>query len=226
MTQLASSSSPGGQQAARGKFITIEGAEGVGKSTNIAFMKEFLTQQGIAVISTREPGGTPISESIRKILLNTDNASMHNMTELMLVFAARRQHIEGLIRPALAAGTWVISDRFTDSTYAYQGGGRGLPDSLIKQVEDLALDGFHPDLTIILDMDAAEGLQRARALGEADRFEMEGREFYQRVRQTFLDRASSASQDQAGQGRYRLVDASQSLAMVQADLQAIMLESL
>ena len=223
----------------RGRFITIEGVEGVGKSTNIERMREFLVSKDIEVVCTREPGGTPISEKIRQLLLDPDNAGMDAVTELMLMFAARRQHVEGLIRPALAAGTWVISDRFTDSTYAYQGGGRGIAEALIRQLEDLALDGFQPDMTVLLDLDVHEGLKRARKLGDADRFELEEGDFFNRVRQTFLQRAQMDKPGGAGadagqgagqgvgqgkEGRYRIVDASQSLEDVEAALRDILAE--
>ncbi len=196
---------------AEGRFITIEGVEGVGKSTSIAFIEQSLRERGIQVITTREPGGTGISEEIRAILLNRTHTSMDALTELMLMFAARRQHVEELIKPALAAGTWVVSDRFTDSSYAYQGGGRGLDVAQIEALEEFSMGEFSPDLTLILDLPPREGLKRAANVGEADRFESEQLEFFEKVRTAFLRRAEDND-------RYRIIDASQSIAGVSAQI--------
>jgi dTMP kinase len=182
-----------------GQFITIEGAEGVGKSTNIKLIQTLLDAAGIAHIATREPGGTPLAEQIRGLLL---------------MFAARRQHVEELILPATEAGQWVICDRFTDSTYAYQGGGRGLDLAQIAVLEQLCLGDFRPNLTLLLDLDVTAGLTRAAERGAPDRFESEDVAFFNRVRQAFLDRAASAD-------HYRVVDASQPLVQVQASIRSI-----
>jgi dTMP kinase len=197
-----------------GLFITIEGAEGVGKSTNMTFIKSLLDSLGIDHITTREPGGTPLAERVRTLLLDKDEQVMDPLTELLLMFAARRQHVEELIRPALAKGQWVICDRFTDSTYAYQGGGRGLGMQAIETLEQLSLGDFRPDLILVLDLETAAGMSRARARAELDRFEREDEAFFNRVRQVFLDRA--------GQGApYQLIDAGQPLMDVQAQIRQV-----
>jgi len=197
-----------------GQFVTIEGAEGVGKSTNIAYIEELLDIAGIEHISTREPGGTPLAERIRHLLLDKAEQNVDPLAELLLMFAARRQHLQELIWPALARGQWVICDRFTDSTYAYQGAGRGLDLTVIQRLEQLCLGDFQPDLTLILDLPIEAGMARAAERGELDRFESEDIAFFQRVRQGFLDRAATAD-------RYRVIDASQSLAQVQTQVRQI-----
>ena len=197
-----------------GQFVTIEGAEGVGKSTNIAYIGELLDVAGIEYIATREPGGTPLAERIRHLLLDKAEQNVDPLAELLLMFAARRQHLQELIWPALARGQWVICDRFTDSTYAYQGAGRGLDLTVINGLEQLCLGDFRPDLTLILDLPIEAGMARAAERGELDRFESEDIAFFQRVRQGFLDRAATAD-------RYRVIDASQSLAQVQAQVRQI-----
>jgi len=193
----------------KGKFITVEGTEGVGKTTNIQCIAEWLDARGIDYISTREPGGTALGEKIRGLLLDKDNTDMAASAELLLMFAARAQHLEEKIIPALAAGTWVLCDRFTDATYAYQGFGRGLNLEHIKQLEVLVQGDLHPDFTLILDIDPELGMSRVRARGELDRFESEALEFFDRVRAGYRERAS------ANPSRYRLVDASSPLAVVQ-----------
>lgn len=198
----------------RGRFITIEGVEGVGKSTSIEHIRSILARHDIASVSTREPGGTPLSERIRELLLDKANMSMDAMTELLLMFAARVQHVEALIKPALSEGRWVICDRFTDSTYAYQGGGRGIDPALIAGLEKLSLGDFRPDLTLILDLPVAQGMARAAGRSERDRFESEDLVFFNRVRDTFLARA-------AGEARYRVVDASGDIGTVQARVTSI-----
>ncbi|HAJ75746.1 MAG TPA: dTMP kinase [Gammaproteobacteria bacterium] len=204
-----------------GLFITIEGVEGVGKSTNIETIKQFLADQGIDFIVTREPGGTIWSEQIRDLLLKVnDDEDLTGLSELLLIFAARAQHLDRLIRPSLAAGKWVICDRFTDATYAYQGAGRGLDRSKIAELETLVQEELRPDLTIILDLDPLTGLQRAQNRAALDRFEREQLEFFEKVRQAYLDIAS------AEQERCIVVDASQDLEAVSSELLIILEEKL
>ena len=191
----------------RGQFITLEGTEGVGKSSLMTALSEWLTAQGESVVTTREPGGTAIGEALRSLLLDPSNQNLSDLTELGLMFAARSQHIFEHIEPALARGDWVICDRFTDSTYAYQGGGRGISLALIAQFEALTLDGFTPNLTFLLDVPIAIGLARAAQVGAPDRFESEQHAFFERARETFLRRAET-------QARTQIVDASQSQANV------------
>jgi dTMP kinase len=177
----------------RGKFITIEGGEGVGKSTQIAALRELLQSRGLEVVFTREPGGTPRAERIRELLLETNDEPMPLMCELLLVFAARASHIENVIGPALARGAWVVCDRFTDATYAYQGGGRGIDAAHIAQLEQLVQGRLRPDLTLLLDAPIDIGAARVNARndngGTHDRFEREHREFFERVRHVYLERA-------------------------------------
>lgn len=200
----------------KGRLITIEGVEGVGKSTNIALVRTLLEERGYEVVLTREPGGTQTGERIREILLDKEEQAMTAMTELLLMFAARSQHVSEVIVPALAAGRWVISDRFTDSSYAYQGGGRELGIETVAALESLVLGDFRPDLTIVLDVDVATGLERATRESEADRFESEQASFFQRVRETFLRLAQA--------DRYRVIDAGQPIEKVQVDLTEVILE--
>ena len=195
-----------------GKFLTIEGTEGVGKSTNMAFVRAWLEERGIELVVTREPGGTPLAEEIRALLLAKRSEKVDETAELLLVFAARAQHLAQVIKPALARGTWVLSDRFTDATYAYQGGGRGLSLAVIEQLEALVQQQLRPDLTLILDIDVEAGLQRASQRGELDRFESETLGFFERVRAAYRQRAEAAPQ------RYALVDAGQPLPQVQASI--------
>jgi len=197
----------------RGRFITIEGVEGTGKSTNLVLMETLIKERGFEVLVTREPGGTTIGERVREILLDMAEQKMTPMTELLLIFAARRQHVEQVIEPALASGMWVISDRFTDSTYAYQGGGRLLGEKIIAELESYALGEFIPDLTIVLDLDVATGLTRAIVENDADRFEREEYDFFERVRQAYLDRASG--------DRYRVIDTTQTIHQVQDEIRQV-----
>jgi dTMP kinase len=199
-----------------GLFITLEGPEGAGKSTNREYLAERLREQGIDVVLTREPGGTPLAERIRELLLDPSDEPMAADTELLLVFAARAQHLQQVIRPALAKGSVVLCDRFTDATYAYQGGGRGLSIERIAQLEQFVQGELRPDLTLIFDLPVEIGLARAAARGRLDRFEQEGRGFFEAVRQAYLQRAEQAPQ------RYRVLDAGQTLAQVQADIDALL----
>jgi len=193
----------------RGKFITLEGTEGVGKSSNLDFMRTYLESQGKSIVSTREPGGTPLAESIRDMILSPRDEPMCDLTELLLVFAARAQHLEHVIKPALERGVWVLSDRFTDATYAYQGDGRGLSKGIIAQLEALVQNNLRPDLTIILDVDVELGLSRAKARGDLDRIENENKDFFNKVRAGYLSLAAQHPQ------RYAVVDASPELSVVQ-----------
>lgn len=192
----------------RGRFITLEGIEGAGKSSQIAPLRQFLEQQGIKVISTREPGGAPVSERIRGLLLDPTNTGMCSMTELLLVFAARAEHLEKVIEPALDRGDWVLCDRFTDASYAYQGGGRGMDLAQIAVLENLVQGSLRPDLTLLFDLPPMLGLERARGRGETDRFESERLEFFDSARVAYLERASASA------ARYAVIDASQSMDAV------------
>ncbi|MDV7210324.1 dTMP kinase [Azotobacter beijerinckii] len=199
-----------------GLFITLEGPEGAGKSTNREYLAEGLRTGGREVVLTREPGGTPLAERIRELLLAPSSEPMVVDTELLLVFAARAQHLAGVIRPALARGAVVLCDRFTDASYAYQGGGRGVPEARIAALENFVQGDLRPDLTLVFDLPVEVGLARAAARGRLDRFEQEGRAFFEAVRQAYLRRAAS---DPA---RYRVVDAGRPLAEVQRSLDALL----
>ncbi|UHQ55617.1 dTMP kinase [Microbulbifer sp. YPW16] len=196
----------------RGKFITLEGGEGVGKSTNLRFVTSWLEEQGIPFVQTREPGGTPLAEQLRELLLSHREEAVDPTAELLMVFAARAQHLAEVIRPALARGEWVICDRFTDATYAYQGGGRQLDRQLIAQLEQTVQGDLRPDRVLLLDLDPELGLERAASTGAADRFESEQLAFFRRVRDAYRARADAAPD------RYAVIDASQPLEQVQADL--------
>lgn len=193
----------------RGLFLTIEGGEGVGKSTNIKYMTQALKGKGVDLVATREPGGTKLAENIRQILVQVQDETVGNLTELLLMFAARAQHIEQVIEPALAAGKWVLCDRFTDATYAYQCGGRGMSRRVVSQLEQLVQGELRPDYTLLLDAPIDTGMARARERGELDRFEREDQDFFQRVRSTYLDMAQQSS------GRFHVIDASLPLLDVQ-----------
>jgi dTMP kinase len=199
-----------------GKFITIEGGEGVGKSTNLEYLRQLLRDHGVDFIETREPGGTPLAEELRQLLLRHRDEQVNSDCELLLMFAARAQHLQQKIKPALAQGQWVLCDRFTDSTFAYQGGGRGLNWQIIAQLEALVQGEFRPDLTLLLDVPVEVGLERARERGELDRFELEQRDFFEQVRQAYLRRAEDEPQ------RFRVIDASQPLEQVQQQIKLVM----
>ena len=199
----------------RGKFITVEGTEGVGKTTNLEFIRNWLQQYNIEFISTREPGGTPLAEQLRELLLQPRDEPVDQTAELLMVFAARAQHLHQVIVPALEQGTWVLCDRFTDATYAYQGGGRQMDTALIAHLESLVQGSLRPDAVILLDVPVEIGLARAKDRGDLDRFEQEDVAFFERVRGAYRERAE-------GQGHYHLVDASQSLQQVQADLALVL----
>ena len=204
----------------RGKFITIEGVEGGGKSTNIAYIAKQLDAAGIEYILTREPGGTEVAEVIRSILLDSDLPAMHEDTELLLMFAARAEHLQKKILPALAAGKWVICDRFTDSSYAYQSGGRGIAIERIATLENWVQGELRPDITLLFDLNADVGLARTRIRGEADRFEKEAVDFFNAVRQQYLTMAKQYPE------RYRLINAQQDLPEVQQQVQKVLDELL
>jgi len=190
----------------------LEGAEGVGKSTNIGFVTQYLEKRGIEYVLTREPGGTQLAERIRDLLLAVHEEPMSGLTELLLVFAARAQHLDKIIEPALATGKWVVCDRFTDATFAYQGAGRGLSMETIDQLQSMVQGDLRPDLTIILDLDPEIGMQRASNRGELDRFEREQQSFFRHVRQGYLDIA------QAEPDRCTVIDASKALEDVKRNL--------
>ena len=199
----------------RGKFITFEGIEGVGKSTNINHLVDAIKRAGHDVVVTREPGGTPMAERLRDLVASHGDEAMPDVAELLLVFAARALHVNNVIRPALEAGTWVVCDRFTDSSRAYQGGGRGLPARDIDLLADWVHGDVSPDLTILLDAPVEIGMQRAGKRSDPDRFESEQAEFFERVRETYLRLAESEP------GRFVVVDATQPLETVKAAIDAV-----
>ena len=199
-----------------GQFITVEGIEGVGKTTNIEFIHKWLLAAGKDVVVTREPGGTPLGEAIRGLLLDPQYTGMDSTCELQLMFAARAEHLARVIRPALEEGQWVLCDRFTDATYAYQGGGRGIDTDTIARLEALVQGEFRPDITLLLDVPVEVGLARASKRGDLDRFEQEKVEFFERVRQAYLDMARQYT------ARYRVIDASQPLEQVQQQLELVL----
>ena len=203
-----------------GLFITLEGPEGAGKSTNREYLAERLRECGIEVVLSREPGGTPLAERIRELLLAPSEEPMDSDTELLLVFAARAQHLAQVIRPALARDAVVLCDRFTDATYAYQGGGRGLGEARIAELERFVQGELRPDLTLVFDLPVEVGLSRAAARGRLDRFEQEERGFFEAVRRTYLQRAAAVPT------RYRVLDAAQSLDAVQRAIDGLLPEIL
>lgn len=193
---------------ARGQFITFEGTEGVGKSTQLTNAASTLDQMGVDYIVTREPGGTPMAEAIRELLLAPRDEPVNEITELLLMFAARAQHLHTRILPALEQGQWVLCDRFTDATFAYQGGGRGVPEERIALLETLVQGDIRPDHVIVLDAPVDTGMARARKRGELDRFEQEDLDFFQRIRDAYLARAT------AQPSKYHVIDAARSLSEV------------
>lgn len=204
----------------RGRFVTLEGIEGVGKTSAVAVVAEALGAGGQPVVCTREPGGTPLGEGVRGLLLAPDGAPVAPPAELLLMFAARAQHLEEVIRPALARGETVVSDRFTDASYAYQGAGRRLGADAVATLEALVHADLQPDLTLLLDAPVATGLGRAAGRGPADRFERERLDFFQRVRDAYLERAAAAGE------RIVVVDAAAPLAEVHARVRKILAERL
>ncbi|KAF3981009.1 MAG: dTMP kinase [Methylococcales symbiont of Hymedesmia sp. n. MRB-2018] len=200
----------------QGQFITVEGGDGSGKSTNLSFVKQLLEKSNINIIITREPGGTVVAEKIRKLLLDKNEETISEQAELLLIFAARAQHIHHVIKPALAQGKWVLCDRFTDSTYAYQGGGRGMDGKLIELLEHKVQSGLTPDLTLLLDIPVMIGMNRVKKRAELDRFESEKKLFFEKVRSAYLTRAENNPQ------QIKVIDASQSLKKVQKDIVQIL----
>lgn len=199
-----------------GRFIVLEGIEGAGKSTHAPFLASWLKERGISVVMAREPGGTPLGEQLRNILLDPGNAGLPPQAELLLMFAARSASLQEVILPALARGDWVVCDRFADSSFAYQGYGRGLPLEHVEALQRQVLGKLRPDLTLVLDAPVTVGLSRKAGLGGSDRFERESRAFFKRVRGGYLERAK------AGGRRYRIVDAARTLGEVrQALLEAV-----
>lgn len=199
-----------------GKFITIEGIEGTGKSTNLDFVLGLIRNHGYEVIRTREPGGTPMAEKIRQLLLDHGQEPVPPIAELLLFFAARSLHLQNTIIPALRDGKWVLCDRFTDASRAYQGIGRGLGADRVEHLADWVQDGLEPDLTLLLDAPADIGMQRAASRGNADRMDNEELAFYQRVRDAYLGLAEASPK------RFAVIDASQSLDAVRRDIEAAM----
>lgn len=193
----------------RGKFITLEGIDGAGKSTHLSFIAEHLRSLGKTVLTTREPGGTPLGEMLRDMVLSQ---SMHVETETLIMFASRREHIDKVILPALDKGIWVISDRFTDATFAYQGGGRGIGHERLKTLEDWVQNGLQPDLTFLFDVTTELSQHRLSFNQSLDRFEQEKQDFFKRVREAYLARADEFRQ------RMRVIDSSRSIADIQAEL--------
>jgi len=196
----------------QGKFITVEGIEGAGKSSNLSFIQRFLEAAGKQVVFTREPGGTPLGEEVRDLLLGHKHTGMADDTELLLMFGARAEHLASVISPALESGKWVLCDRFTDASYAYQGGGRGIARDRIRVLEQWVQGRLRPDLTLLLDLPVDMGLERAEKRSEPDRFEREADAFFGRVRDAYLQIAADEPE------RVRLVDASLPLPQVQAQI--------
>ncbi|ACV26612.1 dTMP kinase [Kangiella koreensis] len=201
----------------RGKFITIEGTEGVGKSTNIAFIKAWFEAKNISLLHTREPGGTPFAEEIRELLLSQREEQVDAKSELLLMYAARAQHVSQKIKPALEQRQWVLCDRFSDASFAYQGAGRALGLNKLSELDQWVLEGFKPDLTILLDLPVEVGLSRAQERGPIDRFEEEKVEFFEQVRQGYLQIAQQEPE------RMKIVDARGSLEKVQQQIEQVLI---
>lgn len=202
----------------RGRFITIEGIEGAGKSSCVAVVSETLAQQSIEVLRTREPGGTELGEALRELLLGHKHSGMADDTELLMMFAARAEHLRRVIEPALAAGQWVICDRFSDASFAYQGSGRGLPMERIAQLRDWVQGKLRPDLTLLLDLPVELGLYRAGKRSAPDRFESEANSFFERVRQGYLELAAAEPQ------RIKVVNAALDLPLVSGQIRNLITE--
>ena len=200
----------------KGLFITLEGIEGAGKSTAVDFIEDFLTKEGHDVIKTREPGGTVIGEQIREILLKNENSTLTYDTELLLVFSARAQHIQEVILPALSSGKIILCDRFTDASYAYQGGGRGIDASRINLLEKWVQGDLRPNLTLLFDLDVSIGMQRTKKRSDADRFELEELNFFEKIRNTYLERAKNEPQ------RFRIINSASSLESVKEQIITIL----
>lgn len=200
-----------------GKFITIEGTEGVGKSTNIAFIKSWFEGKNISLLHTREPGGTPFAEEIRELLLSQREEAVDAKSELLLMYAARAQHVSQKIKPALEQGQWVLCDRFSDASFAYQGAGRALGLNKLSELDQWVLEGFKPDLTILLDLPVEVGLSRAQERGPIDRFEEEKVEFFEQVRNGYLQIAQQEPE------RVKIVDARGSLEEVQQQIEQVLI---
>lgn len=206
--------------SSRGKFITVEGIEGTGKSTQFDFLTDQIEKRGYTVFRTREPGGTPMAERIRHILLDNDQEPMPEIAELLLFFASRSLHLQNAILPALERGEWVLCDRFTDTSRAYQGSGRGLDMAQIETLAEWVQSGIEPDLTILLDAPAEIGLERARSRGDADRMDSQALEFYRRARHGYLDLAKRFP------NRFEVVDASVDVAAVQSSVRRVLEQKL
>lgn len=201
----------------KSRFITFEGIDGAGKSSQIAAAVALIESRGLSVVQTREPGGTPLAEKLRALLLHD---AMHLETEAMLMFAARREHLAAVIEPALAAGRWVVSDRFTDATYAYQVGGRGLDEARFAALEQWVHPHLQPDLTLLFDLDPIEAARRLAGTGDApDRFEREQADFFERVRNAYLRRAA------ANPARIKIIDAAQTPEAIRREVEGIVLET-
>ena len=199
----------------KGKFITIDGVEGAGKSTQIDLICSYLHRKGIEVVRTREPGGTEVGEKIRSVLLDVENQEMHSDTELLLMFSSRNELIQNKIIPALNDGYWVVSDRFTDASFAYQGGGRMLNLDRIAELEDWVLGDFKPDLTLLLDVSVEVGMARIEARAAKDRIELEEREFFERVRSVFICRSETFPE------RIKLIDSSGAVDDIHSKIRAL-----
>ncbi|RBP48412.1 dTMP kinase [Arenicella xantha] len=199
----------------RGRFITVEGQDGAGKSTNIAVIQRVLEERDIGFVLSREPGGTRFGERVRDMLLNSHDDEIGDVAELLVIFAARAQHLQEVIEPALAAGRWVLCDRFTDATYAYQGGGRQMDVSMISSLENLVQRELRPDLTLLLDVPVEVGETRADKRSEPDRFEQQKQAFKRNVRACYLDRAN------AEPARFSVIDASQTFVQVERDVRTV-----
>jgi len=210
----------GATSSTNGLFISFEGVEGAGKTTNIQYIANKISDAGHDILLTREPGGTKLSEAIRELLISKDFPEMHINTELLLMFAARSEHLNKVILPAIEKGQWVLCDRFTDATYAYQGAGRGINENTIATLETLVQDTLKPDYTFLFDLDAEIGLARAQNRGETDRFEQQHLDFFNLVRNKYLEMAN------ANQSRYRIVNAQYDLVTVQKQIDQLLIEIL